>query len=82
MSSGITEPKNELRHDEEVDINNLQEKNVLQSEVLVNPDLMSDAFHGENREHEMGVWEALKTYPMACFWAFVMCFTIVSLSCH
>ncbi len=45
---------------------------------MVNPDLMSDAFHGENREHEMGMWEAFKNYPMGCFWAFIMCFTIVS----
>ena len=23
------------------------------------------------------LWEAAKTHPMACFWAFLMCFTIV-----
>jgi hypothetical protein len=28
----------------------------LHDEVLVNPELMSDAFMAENREHEMGLW--------------------------
>ncbi|QUC17533.1 uncharacterized protein UV8b_01774 [Ustilaginoidea virens] len=50
---------------------------VSHSDVLVNKDLMSDAFDGENREHEMGVWAAAKKHPWACFWAFTMCFTIV-----
>ncbi|PTB35760.1 hypothetical protein M441DRAFT_152692 [Trichoderma asperellum CBS 433.97] len=47
------------------------------SEVLGNKDLISDAIDGENQEHEMGVWEAVKTHPWACLWAFIMCFTIV-----
>lgn len=45
--------------------------------VLANSDLMNDAFDGEIREHEMGAWAAVKTHPWACFWAFIMCFTIV-----
>ena len=59
---------------------NSEEKNdnAVHSEVLVNPDFMNDAFQGENREHEMGLWEAAKNYPMACMWAFIMAFTIVS----
>lgn len=52
---------------------------VEQSEVLVNKDLMKDAFDGENREHEMTTWAAMKSHPWACLWAFTMCFTIVSL---
>jgi SP family general alpha glucoside:H+ symporter-like MFS transporter len=52
---------------------------VQHSEVLVNQDLMNDALDGENREHQMGVWDAVKKHPWACFWAFTMCFTIVSL---
>ncbi|OAR02320.1 hypothetical protein LLEC1_00443 [Akanthomyces lecanii] len=47
------------------------------AEVLTKPALMENAVDGENREHEMGVWEAAKTHPWGCFWAFVMCFTIV-----
>ncbi|OQE76638.1 hypothetical protein PENNAL_c0065G11159 [Penicillium nalgiovense] len=47
-----------------------------QSEVLVNTDLMNDAFDGENREHEMSTWAAIKSHPWACLWAFTMCFTI------
>ncbi|KAL9625825.1 MAG: hypothetical protein Q9160_000145 [Pyrenula sp. 1 TL-2023] len=47
------------------------------SEVLANTDLLNDAYEGENREHATGLWEAAKTHPKACIWAFIMCFTIV-----
>jgi SP family general alpha glucoside:H+ symporter-like MFS transporter len=47
-------------------------------EVMADKDLMSDAFYAETREHEMGLWEVVKDHPMACFWAFIFCFTIVS----
>lgn len=79
-SQGNIEPtKESLSQSEHVDIReDLKEKDLQHSEVLVNPDLMHDAFDGENREHEMGVWEAVQTYPWACFWATLMCFTIVS----
>jgi hypothetical protein len=60
------------------DVDELQKHNVHQSEVLVDANLMSNAFDAENREHEMGVMEAVKMHPMACFWAFIFCFTIVS----
>ncbi|GAB7353361.1 hypothetical protein MBLNU459_g3844t1 [Dothideomycetes sp. NU459] len=72
MSSGIVTPNHELHQEQ-----GLKEKDILHAEVLENPDLLNDAFQGENREHEMGVLEAIKTYPMACFWAFIMCFTII-----
>jgi hypothetical protein len=38
----------------------------------------ADAVEAENAEHNMGVLEAIRAYPMASFWAFVMSFTIVS----
>lgn len=41
-------------------------------------DYKADAVEAENAEHNMGVLEAVKAYPMASFWAFVMSFTIVS----
>jgi len=63
MSSGIIKPKDESSEGEQV----------------VNPDLLGDAVDGENREHEMSLWTAVKTHPWACLWAFTMCFTIVSL---
>ncbi|KAL2817195.1 general substrate transporter [Aspergillus granulosus] len=44
---------------------------------LADADRLHDAVDGENYEHQMGVWEAAKKYPWACFWAFIMCFTIV-----
>ncbi|KAK5133837.1 hypothetical protein LTR08_007168 [Meristemomyces frigidus] len=66
MSSRPNEPENALK-----------EKDVLHSEVLDSPELMNTAFDGENREHEMGILEAVKSYPWACLWAFIFCFTIV-----
>lgn len=61
-----------------VDIESLKDHKVDQCEDLVDQDVMLNAFDGENREHEMGMWEAAKKHPMACIWAFTFCFTIVS----
>jgi SP family general alpha glucoside:H+ symporter-like MFS transporter len=36
------------------------------------------AIEAENVEHNMTVLEAVRAYPMASFWAFVMSATIVS----
>jgi SP family general alpha glucoside:H+ symporter-like MFS transporter len=74
MSSGVVERKRASLPDDFVD---KVVSDVENSEVLAKQDLMGDAFDGENREHEMGVWAAAKKYPWACFWAFLMCFTIV-----
>jgi len=41
-------------------------------------DYKASAIEAENAEHNMGVLEAVKAYPMASFWAFVMSCTIVS----
>jgi SP family general alpha glucoside:H+ symporter-like MFS transporter len=41
-------------------------------------DYKADAVEAENAEHNMSVLEAVRAYPMASFWAFVMSFTIVS----
>jgi SP family general alpha glucoside:H+ symporter-like MFS transporter len=38
----------------------------------------ADAMEAENAEHAMSVMDAVKAYPMACFWAFIMSSTIVS----
>ena len=43
-------------------------------------DYKAGAIEAENAEHDMTVLEAVRAYPMASFWAFVMSFTIVS--CH
>ncbi|KAL3497166.1 hypothetical protein BJX62DRAFT_221621 [Aspergillus germanicus] len=45
--------------------------------TVADTNILNDAVDEENREHQMGVWEAAKRYPWACFWAFIMCFTIV-----
>lgn len=39
---------------------------------------LNAAYEAENEEHQMTVIQALKAYPMACFWAFIMAFCIVS----
>lgn len=53
------------------------EIHAIHHEVLGDKETLSHAYEAENREHDMGLWEAFKTYPWACFWAFLMCFTIV-----
>lgn len=40
----------------------------------------ADAMEAENAEHNMTVLQAVKAYPMACLWAFIMSSTIVCLS--
>ena len=45
-------------------------------------DFKADAIEAENAEHNMTVMQAVKAYPMASFWAFVMSCTIVSYYCH
>lgn len=41
-------------------------------------DYKADAVAAETAEHNMTVLEAVRAYPMASFWAFVMSCTIVS----
>lgn len=41
-------------------------------------DYKAGAVEAENAEHNMTVMEAVRAYPMATFWAFVMSCTIVS----
>lgn len=41
-------------------------------------DYKEDAVAAETAEHNMTVLEAVRAYPMASFWAFVMSFTIVT----
>ncbi|KAJ5366655.1 hypothetical protein N7541_000596 [Penicillium brevicompactum] len=72
--SSTTEKDNQKEDNGSVEVHHAEVKG---SEVLGNQDMMNDAFDGENEEHEEGVWAAFRKHPWACFWAFVMCFTIV-----
>ncbi|KAB5577891.1 maltose permease [Coniochaeta sp. 2T2.1] len=79
MPTGIA-PKNEssdvVEHNEELK----QEKGEYGLGQSDSPDkdlINQDAYNGENYEHSLTTWVAAKAYPWACFWAFVMCFTIV-----
>ena len=81
MSTGSIEKKVEAEAASKGDSNearDLESKDVLHDEVLANPDLMEDAFEGENLQHSEGLWAAAKAHPKSCFWAFIMAFTIVS----
>ncbi|KAJ7626928.1 maltose porter [Roridomyces roridus] len=40
-------------------------------------DYMGDAMEAEHAEYSMTVMEAVRAHPTACFWAFVMSFTII-----
>lgn len=40
------------------------------------------AIEAENAEHNMGVVEAVRAYPMAALWAFIMSCTIVRFHPH
>jgi len=48
------------------------------SEKATTNDFKADAITAENAEHNMGVLDAVRAYPMASFWAVVMSCTIVS----
>jgi len=41
-------------------------------------DMKADAVEAENAEHRLGVLEAVRAYPMAATWAFIISCTIVS----
>lgn len=41
-------------------------------------DMKADAIEAENAEHRLGVIAAVKGYPMAATWAFIISCTIVS----
>jgi hypothetical protein len=75
MPTVLTESKPEAQH---IDGHQADDKNGHRPDIRGDQELLADAFQGENREHEMGMWEAFKEYPMACLWAFTMSFTIVS----
>lgn len=77
MSSGIPssdEPAPVVERNDDV----IQEKRDSVADEHVEHLKNEDAYAGENRQHAMGTWESFKAYPWACFWAFLMCFTIVS----
>jgi SP family general alpha glucoside:H+ symporter-like MFS transporter len=67
--------------DIEVAPHNLNEKNAVEHVGDVKTDdanFRADAMEAENIEHNMTVTQAVKAYPMACLWAFIMSSTIVS----
>ena len=74
--TGFAEPKRDGTL--AVDEGALEKSLSRQAEIFEDKELMTDAQAAESREHDMGMWEAMRDHPMACFWAFIFCFTIVS----
>jgi hypothetical protein len=68
----FTDPESKIGHAQEV-----EHQDVYAEKALV-ADYKADAIEAENAEHNMTVLQAVKAYPMASFWAFVMSCTIVS----
>lgn len=79
MSDPVTDSKVGTGPDAEVEKAYSQHENVYDlDEKAKISDFKADAIEAENTEHNMGVLEAVRAYPMASFWAFVMSCTIVS----
>ncbi|KAI1759021.1 general substrate transporter [Hypoxylon sp. FL1150] len=78
-STEVVEPKAESHHPEVVEADRLSHDNHAYDldEKANASDYKADAINAENSEHNMGVLEAVRAYPMATFWAFVMSFTII-----
>jgi SP family general alpha glucoside:H+ symporter-like MFS transporter len=66
------DPESKIGHAQEV-----EHQDVFTEKALA-ADYKADAIEAENAEHNMTVLQAVKQYPMASFWAFVMSCTIVS----
>jgi len=57
---------------------NTQVENVLEpDEKAAAANIKADAIEAENAEHALGVIDAVKAYPMATLWAFVVSCTII-----
>lgn len=54
------------------------EHDAIYAEKAAVADYKAGAIEAENAEHNMTVMEAVRAYPMASFWAFVMSACIVS----
>ena len=63
--------------DDEKQLDATRNTSVYSEQVKIS-DFKADAIEAENAEHNMGVLEAVRAYPMATFWAFIMSFMIVS----
>lgn len=73
-----TDPEHKHGHVDEKHEYDAQRGDSVFSEKADIPDYKAAAIEAENEEHNMTVLQAVKQYPMASFWAFVMSCTIVS----
>ncbi|KAF2856942.1 general substrate transporter [Plenodomus tracheiphilus IPT5] len=75
--SGFTDSKLDATHVDHVGGVLSEKKEHSEAELYEDKNGMTDAENAEAREHNMSLLEAVKDHPMACFWAFIFCFTIV-----
>lgn len=78
MNSSNVERKPELEMVEDMERHDDGATQVGRDDVIHNKELLEEAFAAENHEHSMTMWQAAKSYPAACIWAFIMAFTIAS----
>ncbi|SPO06995.1 related to alpha-glucoside transport protein [Cephalotrichum gorgonifer] len=67
VPTGVDEVEGQHVHADEADLDNKAKLS----------DYKADAIEAENAEHQLGVVAAVKAYPMAALWAFVMSCTII-----
>lgn len=60
----MAEKHPDTQYDEDVE----QKNGVLHAEVLKEPELMSDAYHAEEREHQQGLWVSNCGGQRQSFW--------------
>lgn len=77
MNAANVERKPELEMVEDMERHDDAATQVGRDDVIHNKELLEEAFAAETHEHSMTVWQAAKSYPAACIWAFIMAFTIV-----
>ena len=63
---------------QDVDTEKVERNTSVYSTNVKVSDFKADAIDAENAEHNMTVLQAVRAYPMATFWAFVMSSMIVS----
>lgn len=74
------DPENKAGHVDEKASDHDPRSDSVYAEKADVSDYKAAAIEAENEEHNMTVLQAVKQYPMASFWAFIMSCTIVSRS--
>jgi SP family general alpha glucoside:H+ symporter-like MFS transporter len=74
------EPNPEGANGDEINEKARAQQDAPDHNALIDKEILGEASRGEELAHNLITWDAAKTHPVACFWAFFICFTIVSCS--